>query len=75
MINLYKYFPTKRKDNRIKNEFVSRFALVQKEFDLLSKNNYLEDNIAVVFLYILIFLGIFTTFLTILWLNKFICSY
>ena len=72
-----KYFftPTKRKYNRIKNEFVSRFALVQKEFDLLNKNNYLENNIAVVFYYLLIPLGILTTILTILWLIQFICSY
>ena len=69
------FTPTKRKYNRIKNEFVSRFALVQKEFDILNKNNYIADNFAVVFYYLLIPLGILSTILTILWVIQFICSY
>ena len=69
------FTPTKRKYNRKKNEFVSRFALVQKEFDVLNRNNYIETNIAVVFYYLLIPLGIFTSILTILWIIQFICSY
>ena len=69
------FTPTKRKYNRIKHEFVSRFALVQKEFDILNKNNYIADNFAVVFYYLLIPLGILSTILTILWVIQFICSY
>ena len=69
------FTPTKRKYNRIKNEFVSRFALAQKEFDVLNKNNYIYDTIAVVFYYLLIPLGILSTILTILWIIQFICSY
>ena len=69
------FTPTKREYNRKKNEFVSRFALVQKEFDVLNRNNYIETNIAVVFYYLLIPLGVFTSILTILWLIQFICSY
>ena len=69
------FTPTKRKYNRIKNEFKSRFALAQKEFDVLSKNNYLVENISVVFYYLLIPLSIFTAILTILWIIQFICSY
>ena len=69
------FTPTKRKYNRLKNEFVSRFALAQKEFDILNKNNYIYDNFAVVFYYLLIPLGILSTILTILWVIQFICSY
>ena len=69
------FTPTKRKYNRLKNEFVSRFALAQKEFDVLNKNNYIYDTIAVVFYYLLIPLGILSTILTVLWIIQFICSY
>ena len=69
------FTPTKRKYNRIKNEFVSRFALAQKEFDVLNKNNYIYDTIAVVFYYLLVPLGILSTILTTLWIIQFICSY
>ena len=65
----------KRKYNRIKNEFVSRFALAQQEFDIVNKDNYIYDNCAVVFYYLLIPLAIFTLILTILWIIQFICSY
>ena len=69
------FTPIKRKYNRIKNEFVSRFALAQKEYDILNKNNYIYDNCAVVFYYLLIPLGIISSILTILWIIQFICSY
>jgi LMBR1 domain-containing protein 1 len=70
-----KFFFTsaKRRYNRIKNEFVSRFALAQKEFEIVNKNNI--DDLAVVFYYLLIPLGILTSILTILWIIQFICSY
>ena len=67
--------PSKRKYNRKKKEFTSRFALVQKEFDILNKNNYIETSISVVFYYLLIPLGILTSILTLLWVIQFICSY
>ena len=69
------FTPTRRNYNRKKNEFTSRFALVQKEFDILNKNNYLEDSFSVVFYYLLIPLFLLTSILTILWIIQFICSY
>ena len=66
---------SKRKYNRQKKEFTSRFALVQKEFEILNKNNYIEASISVVFYYLLIPLGVLTSILTILWIIQFICSY
>ena len=70
-----KFFFTsaKRKYNRIKNEFVSRFALARQEFELVNNNRI--DDLAVVFYYLLIPLGILTSILTILWIIQFICSY
>jgi LMBR1 domain-containing protein 1 len=70
-----KFFFTssKRKYNRIKNEFVSRFALAQKELEIVNKDKI--NDLAVVFYYLLIPLGILTSILTILWIIQFICSY
>jgi LMBR1 domain-containing protein 1 len=70
-----KFFFTssKRKYNRIKNEFVSRFALAQKEFEIVNKDKI--NDLAVVFYYLLIPLGVLTSILTILWIIQFICSY
>ena len=65
----------RRKFNRLKNEFVSRFSLVKKEFDILNKNNYIGENCSAVFYYLLIHLGFLSTILSILWLVQFICSY
>lgn len=65
----------KREYNRKKNEFVSRFALVKEEYDILNKNNYLEASFSVVFYYLLIPLGILSSILTILWIIQFCCSY
>ena len=65
----------RRKYNRLKNEFVSRFSLAKKEFDILDKNNYIGDNCAAVFYYLLLPLGILSTILTLLWVIQFICSY
>lgn len=67
------FTPAKRKYNRIRNEFVSRFALAQKEFEIVNRNN--ANEFAVVFYYLLIPLGILTSILTILWIIQFICSY
>ena len=67
------FMPAKRNFNRIKNEFVSRFALAQKEFEIVNKNTI--DDLSVVFYYLLIPLGILTSILTILWIIQFICSY
>ena len=65
----------KREYNRLKNEFTSRFSLAKKEFDILNKNNYIGENCAAVFYYLLIPLGILSTILSLLWLIQFICSY
>ena len=65
----------KREYNRLKNEFSSRFSLAKKEFDILNKNNYIGENCAAVFYYLLIPLGILSTILSLLWLIQFICSY
>ena len=65
----------RRKYNRIKNEFISRFALAKKEFDILNKNNYIGENCSAVFYYLLIPLGILSIILSFLWLIQFICSY
>jgi LMBR1 domain-containing protein 1 len=65
----------KREYNRLKNEFTSRFSLAKKEFDILNKNNYIGENCAAVFYYLLIPLGIISSILTILWIIQFICSY
>ena len=67
------FMRSKRNYNRIKNEFVSRFALAQKEFEIVNKNTI--DDLSVVFYYLLIPLGILTSILTILWIIQFICSY
>ena len=69
------FMPAKRRYNKKKNDFVSRFVLVQKEFDILNKNNYIRDTFAVVIYYLLIPLGILATILTLLWVIQFICSY
>ena len=65
----------RRKYNRLKNEFVSRFSLAKKEFDMLSKNNLIGENCSAVFYYLLIPLGVLSTILSLLWLIQFICSY
>ena len=65
----------KREYNRLKNEFTSRFSLVKKEFDILNKKNYIGENCAAVFYYLLIPLGILSTILSLLWLIQFVCSY
>ena len=65
----------RRKYNRLKNEFVSRFSLAKKEFDMLSKKNLIGENCSAVFYYLLIPLGVLSTILSLLWLIQFICSY
>ena len=65
----------RRQYNRLKNEFVSRFALAKKEYDILDKKNYIKDNCSAVFYYLLIPLGILSTILSLLWVVQFICSY
>ena len=65
----------KREYNRLKNEFTSRFSLAKKEYDILNKNNYIGENCAAVFYYLLIPLGILSIILSLLWLIQFICSY
>ena len=65
----------RRKYNRIKNEFISRFSLAKEEFNILSKNNYIGQNCSAVFYYLLIPLGILSIILSLLWLIQFICSY
>ena len=65
----------RRKYNRIKNDFTSRYSLVKKEFEILNKKNILAENCGAVFYYLLIPLAIFSTILTLLWIIQFICSY
>ena len=65
----------RRKYNRMKNEFIQRFTLVKKEFDIINKKNLLVENCGAVFYYLLLPLGILSTILSLLWLIQFICSY
>ena len=65
----------RRKYNRLKNEFVSRFSLVKKEFEILNKNNYIGENCSAVFYFLLIPLGFLSTILSLLWIIQFGCSY
>jgi hypothetical protein len=69
------FMPSKRNYNKKKNDFVSRFALVQKEYEILNKNNYIKDSFAVIIYYLLIPLAILSSILTLLWVIQFICSY